>query len=56
MAIKAKQSDEQLDADFSAINDAQNADHNGKIIYIRRGQLDYDTFENLFTVVELTAE
>ncbi len=56
MAIKAKQTGEQIDADLSRINAAQNAEHNGKIIYIRRGELDYDTYENLFTVVELTTE
>ncbi len=56
MAIKAKQTGEQIDADLSRINAAQDAENNGKIIYIRRGELAYDTYENLFTVVSLSSE
>ncbi|MCR5089895.1 MAG: hypothetical protein K6C08_10325 [Oscillospiraceae bacterium] len=56
MAIKAKQTGEQIDADLTAINEAQTEDNNDLIIYIRRGALAFDTYDNLFTVVELTSE
>ncbi len=55
MSIKARQTGEQIDADLSRINAAQDAEHNGKVIYIRHGELDYDTYTNLFTVVSLPA-
>lgn len=54
MAINTQMSGKEIDRVLKAINDAENADNNDKIIYIRRGELAFDTEENLFTVVELS--
>ena len=54
MAINTNMSGKELDRVLKAINDAENTDNNGLIIYIRNGQLAFDTEENLFTVVQLS--
>ena len=53
MAIQTDMSGKEIDRVLKAINDAENADNNGLIIYIRRGEFAFDTYENLFTVEEL---
>ena len=53
MAINTQMSGKEIDRVLKAINDAENTDNNGLIIYIRRGELAFDTYENLFTVEEL---
>ena len=53
MAINTLMSGKEIDHTLKAINDAENTDNNGLIIYIRNGKLAFDTYENLFTVTEL---
>ena len=53
MAIKTMMSGKEIDRVLKAINDAENADNNGLILYIRRGEIAFDTEENLFTVTKL---
>ena len=54
MAINTLMSGKEIDRVLKAINDAENSDNNGLIIYIRNGELAFDTEENLFTIVELS--
>ena len=54
MAIQTDMNGQEIDRVLKAINDAENPDNNDKIIYIRHGELAFDTEENLFTVVELS--
>ncbi len=51
--IHINQVGSRLDRDLKSINDVQNEDNNDKILYIRRGEIDLDTYENLFTIVKL---
>ena len=51
---KTPMSGKELDRVLKAINDAANADNNGKVIYIRRGELAFEDGEALFDVTELT--
>ena len=51
--IRTRQNGNRIDQDLKAILDAQNADNNGLILYIRNGQIAFDTEENLFTITEL---
>ena len=53
MAIQTDMSGKEIDRVLKALHDAENADNNGLILYIRRGEIAFDTEENLFTVVEL---
>lgn len=53
MAINTQMSGKEIDRVLKAIHDAENTDNNGLVIYIRNGQLAFDTAENLFNVVEL---
>lgn len=54
MAIETDMSGKEIDRVLKALYDAENADNNGLILYIRRGELAFDTEENLFTVTPLT--
>lgn len=54
MAINTQMSGKEIDRVLKAINDAENQNNNGLIIYIRHGELAFDTEENLFTVIELS--
>ena len=53
-AIQTDMSGKEIDRVLKAIHDAENADNNGMIMYIRHGELAFDTAENLFTVIELS--
>ena len=48
--IPVEQLGRTLDHDLKAIADAENAENNGMILYIRNGEIAFDTEENLFTV------
>ena len=54
MAIQTDMSGKEIDRVLKAIHDAENADNNGLILYIRRGEITFDTEENLFTITPLT--
>lgn len=54
MAIPTEMSGKEIDRVLKALHDAENEDNNGLILYIRRGELAFDTEENLFTVTPLT--
>ena len=41
----------EFDRVIKAISDAENADNNNKILYIRNGELAFETFDNLFDIV-----
>ena len=56
MAIQSPMLGNQMDSALKQINDAQNTDNNGLILYIRQGQLAFDTYENLFTIIQLEPE
>ena len=54
MAIQTEMSGKEIDRVLKALHDAENADNNGLILYIRRGELAFDTYENLFTIETLS--
>ena len=54
MAIQTEMSGKEIDRVLKAFHDAENADNNGMILYIRRGEIAFDTYENLFTITPLT--
>lgn len=54
MAIQTNMSGKEIDRVLKALHDAMNADNNGLILYIRRGEIAFDTEENLFTITPLT--
>lgn len=54
MAIQTDMSGKEIDRVLKALHDAENADNNGLILYIRRGEIAFDTEENLFTVETLS--
>ena len=54
MAIQTDMSGKEIDRVLKAIHDAENADNNGLILYIRNGEIAFDTEENLFTITPLT--
>ena len=54
MAIETEMSGREIDRVLKALHDAENAENNGLILYIRRGEIAFDTEENLFTVTPLT--
>ena len=54
MAIQTDMSGKEIDRVLKAIHDAENEDNNGLILYIRRGEIAFDTEENLFTITSLT--
>ena len=53
MAIQTDMSGKEIDRVLKAIHDAENTDNNGLILYIRRGEIAFDTEENLFTITPL---
>ena len=54
MAIQTDMSGKEIDRVLKAFHDAENEDNNGLILYIRRGELAFDTEENLFTIETLS--
>ena len=54
MAIQADMSGKEIDRVLKAIYDAETPDNDGLILYIRRGEIAFDTEENLFTINPLT--
>ena len=52
--IKAPQTGRQLDADLKAIFGVLDAAaaHNGQVLYIHRGKIDYANGEELFDIIE----
>ena len=54
MAIQTDMSGKEIDRVLKAIHDAENADNDGLILYIRLGEIAFDTEENLFTITPLT--
>lgn len=54
MAINTQMSGKEIDRVLKAINDAENADNNNKVIYIRNGELAFEYGEILFSVAELS--
>ncbi len=51
--IKAPMAGRELDRILTAINDAQSADNNGKVLYIRRGKIAFETWAKISDVVAL---
>lgn len=54
MAIQTDMSGKEIDRVLKAFHDAENEDNNGLILYIRRGEIAFDTEENLFTIETLS--
>ena len=54
MAIQTEMSGKEIDRVLKALHDAENTKNNGLILYIRRGELAFDTEENLFTIETLS--
>ena len=54
MEIQTDMSGKEIDRMLKAIHDAENPDNEGLILYIRRGEIAFDTEENLFTITPLT--
>ena len=54
MAIQTDMSGKEIDRVLKALHDAENAENNGLILYIRHGEISFDTEENLFTITPLT--
>ena len=54
MAIQTDMSGKEIDRVLKAICDAENVENNGLILYVRRGEIAFDTEENLFTITPLT--
>ncbi len=51
---KTPMSGKELDRVLKSFLDAENADNNDKILYIRHGELAFETEEALFSVTPLT--
>ena len=54
MATNTLMSGKEIDRVLKAINDAASADNNGKVIYIRKGELAFEDGTALFAVTELS--
>ena len=54
MAINTMMSGKEIDRVLKAINDAANTNNNGKVMYIRRGEIAFEDGEILFDVTELS--
>ena len=52
--IRSQQTCRQIDSTLKAFADAENDENKGLVLYIRNGQLAFDTEENLFTITSLT--
>lgn len=53
MAIQTDMSGKEIDRVLKALHDAENAENEGLILYIRHGEIAFDTEENLFTIETL---
>ena len=53
MAIQTEMSGKEIDRVLKALHDAENAENEGLILYIRHGEIAFDTEENLFTIETL---
>ena len=51
MAVSTDMSGREIDKNLRAILEAMNTDNNGKVIYIKRGELAFENGELLFDVV-----
>lgn len=54
MAIQTDMSGKEIDRVLKALHDAENAENEGLILYIRHGEIAFDTEENLFTIETLS--
>ena len=54
MAIQTDMSGKEIDRVLKAFHDAENEDNEGLILYIRHGEIAFDTEENLFTIETLS--
>lgn len=54
MAIRTNMSGREVDRVLKAINDAENADNNGKVICIRNGEFSFEDGEEYFDVAVLS--
>ena len=54
MAIQTDMSGKEIDRVLKALHDAENEDNEGLLLYIRHGEIAFDTYENLFTVEKLS--
>lgn len=56
--IKVPRTGRQIDTDLTAILAVLNAasDHEGEVLYIRNGQIDFADGEELFDIIPLTDE
>ena len=54
--IKAQQTGRQIDTDLKSILAVLEAapDHDGDVLYIRQGQIDFAAGEDLFNIIPLT--
>jgi len=50
--INIMMSGKEIDKSLKAINDAQNSEHNGKVLYIHNGELSFEDGEALFDLAE----
>ena len=53
MAIKTEMSGKKLDETLKKIANALNTANNGKVIYIKRGELAFEDGEKLFDVTQI---
>lgn len=54
MAIQTDMSGKEIDQTLKAFLNAEDDENKGLILYIRKGELAFDTEENLFSVATLT--
>ena len=54
MAIQTDMSGKEIDRVLKAFHDAENTENEGLILYIRHGEIAFDTYENLFTIETLS--
>lgn len=54
MAIQTDMSGKEIDRVLKAFHDAESPDNEGLILYIRHGEIAFDTEENLFTIETLS--
>ena len=52
--ITTEMSGQEIDRVLKAIYEAENTKNNGLILYIRRGEIAFETEENLFDVVNFS--
>lgn len=54
MAIQTDMNGKEIDRVLKAICDAENHENDGLLLYIRNGEIAFDTEDNLFTITPLT--